>query len=107
MMIALGHWAARRGARYGYLQVASANSEAITAYQRLGFSRHHRYRYLKPRLILAPRARSLPTSRGEGRAADRRNGERTTLLRLRGATRQQLAPAGRQDQTQRTRSVGA
>ena len=37
MMIALGHWAARRGARYGYLQVASANQDAITAYERLGF----------------------------------------------------------------------
>ncbi len=48
MMIALGHWAARRGARYGYLQVAAANQDAITAYQRLGFVIHHGYRYLTP-----------------------------------------------------------
>jgi GNAT superfamily N-acetyltransferase len=48
MMTALGHWAARRGARYTYLQVATANQPAITAYERLGFRRHHRYGYLRP-----------------------------------------------------------
>ena len=48
MIIGLGHWAARRGARYGYLQVASANQQAITAYERLGFTPHHEYHYLKP-----------------------------------------------------------
>ena len=48
MLNALGHWAARRGARYGYLQVASANAPAIAAYERLGFIRHHRYHYLAP-----------------------------------------------------------
>lgn len=48
MIIELGHWAARQGARYGYLQVASANQSAITAYERLGFERHHQYRYLTP-----------------------------------------------------------
>jgi ribosomal protein S18 acetylase RimI-like enzyme len=48
MMTALGHWAARRGVRYVYLQVAVANQAAITAYERLGFRRHHRYGYLAP-----------------------------------------------------------
>lgn len=48
IMIGLGHWAARRGARYAYLQVATANAAAITAYERLGFARHHRYLYLEP-----------------------------------------------------------
>jgi len=47
-MRALGHWAARRGARYSYLQVASANASALAAYARLGFVRHHRYHYLAP-----------------------------------------------------------
>ncbi|SDR97955.1 Acetyltransferase (GNAT) family protein [Friedmanniella luteola] len=44
----LGHWAARHGARYAYLQVATANAEAHAAYERLGFRRHHAYRYLAP-----------------------------------------------------------
>ncbi|QDP97846.1 GNAT family N-acetyltransferase [Microlunatus elymi] len=44
----LAHWAARRGARYGYLQVAQENAGAIAAYSRLGFVRHHDYRYLAP-----------------------------------------------------------
>jgi GNAT superfamily N-acetyltransferase len=48
LMVALGHWAARRGARYAYLQVASANREAQVAYERLGFRRHHHYLYLVP-----------------------------------------------------------
>ncbi|MFL6065654.1 MAG: GNAT family N-acetyltransferase [Friedmanniella sp.] len=48
IMTALGHWAARRGARYAYLQVASANQDAIAAYARLGFRRHHSYLYLVP-----------------------------------------------------------
>jgi N-acetylglutamate synthase len=48
MMAALGHWAARQGARYAYLQVATVNESAIAAYQRLGFIHHHRYRYLAP-----------------------------------------------------------
>jgi N-acetylglutamate synthase len=48
MLRALGHWAARRGARYCYLQVASANTVAIAAYERLGFVRHHSYHYLAP-----------------------------------------------------------
>ena len=48
VMAALGHWAARRGARYAYLQVATANEAARTAYERLGFRRHHHYGYLVP-----------------------------------------------------------
>ena len=48
MTRALGHWAARRGARNVYLQVASANADALAAYGRLGFVRHHSYRYLRP-----------------------------------------------------------
>jgi GNAT superfamily N-acetyltransferase len=45
---ALGHWAARRGARNVYLQVAEENEAAHQAYGRLGFSLHHRYLYLGP-----------------------------------------------------------
>jgi GNAT superfamily N-acetyltransferase len=48
VMVALGHWAARRGARYAYVQVASANQEAQLAYERLGFRHHHHYLYLVP-----------------------------------------------------------
>ncbi|MFT4167074.1 MAG: GNAT family N-acetyltransferase [Microlunatus sp.] len=48
MMHALGHWAARRGARYAYLQVAEQNQAAQQAYARLGFVQHHSYRYLAP-----------------------------------------------------------
>ena len=47
MMRALGHWAARRGARNVYLQVAQENAGAHDAYGRLGFVRHHSYRYLE------------------------------------------------------------
>jgi N-acetylglutamate synthase len=50
IMTALGHWAARRGARYVYVQVDRENDVALTAYQRLGFRVHHGYRYLKPAL---------------------------------------------------------
>lgn len=46
MMRALGHWAARGGARNAYLQVAQDNHGAHDAYGRLGFVRHHSYRYL-------------------------------------------------------------
>jgi N-acetylglutamate synthase len=48
MMAALGHWAARQGARYSYVQVATVNDSAIIAYTRLGFVHHHRYLYLAP-----------------------------------------------------------
>ncbi|HYP45242.1 MAG TPA: GNAT family N-acetyltransferase [Propionibacteriaceae bacterium] len=46
VLIGLGHWAARRGARWVYLQVTTENEGAHRAYQRLGFRRHHAYRYL-------------------------------------------------------------
>ena len=48
MMAALGHWAARQGARYAYLQVATINQPGIAAYRSLGFIHHHAYRYLAP-----------------------------------------------------------
>ncbi len=48
LLIGLGHWAARRAARYAYLQVAAANHAAMAAYQRMGFRRHHSYLYLEP-----------------------------------------------------------
>lgn len=48
MMRTLGHWAARQGARYAYLQVAQQNLTAQQAYARLGFVHHHSYRYLAP-----------------------------------------------------------
>ena len=48
MMAALGHWAARQGARYAYLQVATVNQPGIAAYRSLGFIHHHAYRYLAP-----------------------------------------------------------
>jgi GNAT superfamily N-acetyltransferase len=38
-------WAAKRGARHVYLQVADHNSAAIAMYEGLGFVEHHRYRY--------------------------------------------------------------
>ena len=46
MMATLGHWAARQGARYAYVQVATVNQAGIAAYTRLGFAPHHRYLYL-------------------------------------------------------------
>ncbi len=48
VLAALGHWGARRGARYAYLQVAVVNRPAHRAYERLGFVRHHGYGYLRP-----------------------------------------------------------
>lgn len=48
IMIELGHWAARLGARNAYLQVESRNSGAIAAYEALGFRPHHDYLYLRP-----------------------------------------------------------
>jgi ribosomal protein S18 acetylase RimI-like enzyme len=48
MMVALGHWAARQGARYAYVQVATINEPAIDAYRKLGFVHHHSYSYLAP-----------------------------------------------------------
>lgn len=48
IMIELGHWAARLGARNCYLQVESGNRGAIAAYESLGFLPHHDYLYLRP-----------------------------------------------------------
>ncbi len=48
LTLGLGHWAARRGCRYAYLQVATANIAAQDMYAGLGFSFHHRYHYLAP-----------------------------------------------------------
>jgi len=48
VLITLGHWAARRGSRYVYLQVATENEPAHRAYERLGFAKHHSYLYLAP-----------------------------------------------------------
>jgi N-acetylglutamate synthase len=48
---ALGHWAARLGARYAYVQVDRENHVALTAYERLSFRLHHSYRYLRPALL--------------------------------------------------------
>jgi N-acetylglutamate synthase len=48
MMTALGHWAARQGARYVYIQVATVNEPALAAHGRLGFVHHHGYVYLAP-----------------------------------------------------------
>lgn len=46
ILLSLGHWAARHGARNVYLQVAADNEPAHGAYERLGFRRHHGYLYL-------------------------------------------------------------
>jgi GNAT superfamily N-acetyltransferase len=51
IMSALGHWAARQGCRYGYVQVDRENQVALTAYERLGFRPHHGYLYLRPALL--------------------------------------------------------
>jgi N-acetylglutamate synthase len=47
-MAALGDWAARQGARYVYIQVATVNEPALAAYNKLGFVQHHGYVYLAP-----------------------------------------------------------
>ena len=48
LSVDLGYWAARRGARFGYLQVATDAGDAQRTYARLGFTLHHRYHYLAP-----------------------------------------------------------
>jgi GNAT superfamily N-acetyltransferase len=48
MITALGHWAARQGARYVYIQMATVNEPALAAYGKLGFVHHHSYVYLAP-----------------------------------------------------------
>src|SRR4030095_3205010 len=45
MIVAPGPGAARHRARYAYVHVATVNEPAIAAYTKLGFVRHHAYRY--------------------------------------------------------------
>lgn len=45
LMRGLAHWAADRGARHVYLQVAEENTAALGLYAGLGFRTHHRYHY--------------------------------------------------------------
>ena len=45
VMAALHRWAAARGARWVYLQVAADNAPARALYRRAGFIEHHRYHY--------------------------------------------------------------
>ena len=45
VMGALQRWAAAKGARWVYLQVASGNAPARELYRRAGFIEHHRYHY--------------------------------------------------------------
>jgi ribosomal protein S18 acetylase RimI-like enzyme len=41
-------WAAEQGAATAYLQARQDNAAALALYERLGFTRHHSYRYLRP-----------------------------------------------------------
>ena len=45
-MAAMLSWAAERGATTAYLQVRADNGAGLAAYDRLGFTTHHAYRYL-------------------------------------------------------------
>ena len=42
-------WGAERGASTAYLQTRGDNLAALALYERLGFTTHHTYRYLRPR----------------------------------------------------------
>jgi ribosomal protein S18 acetylase RimI-like enzyme len=44
---ALLGWAAEQGAATAYLQARQDNAAALALYERLGFTRHHSYRYLR------------------------------------------------------------
>ena len=46
ILAGLAQWGAHQGARHAYLQVAADNGSAHRAYERLGFRRHHQYRFL-------------------------------------------------------------
>jgi ribosomal protein S18 acetylase RimI-like enzyme len=46
VMAELLTWGAERGATTAYLQVIGDNSRAFALYDGLGFTEHHRYRYL-------------------------------------------------------------
>ncbi len=48
VMAALLEWGAERGATTAYLQVLGDNEPALALYEGLGFTEHHRYRYLAP-----------------------------------------------------------
>ena len=48
LLSAAAAWGQERGARWGVLQVAVHNTGARALYGRLGFTEHHRYRYLVP-----------------------------------------------------------
>ena len=67
VVLALGHWAARRGARYVYVQIGQDNEVALTAYQRLGFRPHHGYLYLRPPSQRSSSIGGAPRSRTEER----------------------------------------
>lgn len=45
VMAALGAWGRQRGARSCLLQVVESNDPALSLYERLGFTEHHRYHY--------------------------------------------------------------
>jgi ribosomal protein S18 acetylase RimI-like enzyme len=45
VMAGLGTWARDRGASSCVLQVAGSNVPALSLYERLGFTEHHRYHY--------------------------------------------------------------
>jgi ribosomal protein S18 acetylase RimI-like enzyme len=45
VMAGLGAWARVRGGHSCVLQVAGGNAAALTLYERLGFTEHHRYHY--------------------------------------------------------------
>ena len=46
VMAELLEWGAERGATTAYLQVLGDNTRAFALYEGLGFTVHHRYRYL-------------------------------------------------------------
>lgn len=48
LVAALLEWGAERGATTAYLQVLGDNAPALALYDGLGFTEHHRYRYLAP-----------------------------------------------------------
>lgn len=48
VMAALLEWGAEQGATTAYLQVLGDNAPALALYDGLGFTEHHRYRYLAP-----------------------------------------------------------
>ncbi len=47
LVTALARWAAERGARRAYLQVGVDNDPALALYERLGFTEHHSYHYVR------------------------------------------------------------